>query len=95
MIVRISGTGQFRLDDDASHRLDEIDKALTHAIETQEEQSFHRLLHEAVEFVRSNGTPVPNDQIPASDVVVPPEDIDLEEARRFFTDEGLMAPVSA
>jgi hypothetical protein len=30
-----------------------------------------------------------------SEVIIPPRDIDLEEARNFFTDEGLMSPIPA
>lgn len=95
MIVRISGEGQFELDDEGTHRLDELDKSLMRAYEAHDERAFHEELARAIEFVRSNGTRVSDDRVLPSEVIVPPADIDIHEARRFFTDEGLMAPVEA
>jgi len=30
-----------------------------------------------------------------SDIIVPPEDVSMDEAQQFFTDEGLMQPLPA
>ena len=95
MIVRISGEGQYDLDDDAVRRLDKLDTDLTDAIDNSREEEFSKLLRETVEFVRSSGKEVSDDQILPSEVIIPPEDVSLEEARAFFTDEGLMAPLPA
>lgn len=95
MIVRVSGTGQFELTDEGIHKLDEMDTALTAAIETGDAARFQDLLHATIAFVRSNGNPVGHERVVPSDVIIPPEDVDIHEARRFFTDEGLMAPLQA
>jgi hypothetical protein len=95
MIVRISGTGQFDLDDASVAKLHELDAELTAAMSAHDEQRFHSILASIVALVRDKGKPVDHDTIVPSDVIVPPEDITLEEAHRFFTDEGLMHPVPA
>jgi hypothetical protein len=95
MIVRISGEGQFDLDDVATHRLEEMDRGLTAALHENQEQRFHQLLHETISYVRQSGRPVPHDQVVPSDVIVPPEDVTMDEAQQFFSDEGRhMHPVS-
>jgi hypothetical protein len=95
MIVRISGLGQFELDNQAVRKLDELDTKITDALHNDQEQEFHQSLAEAINFVRSNGKEVPDDQVVPSDVIVPPEDVTMAEAKDFFTDEGLMQPLPA
>lgn len=95
MIVRISGTGQYRLDDDAVRKLDALDTTLTEAVNNGDEETFKSTLSQTIEFIRNSGTPIPDDELVPSEVIVPPEDVTLEEARGFFTDEGLMAPLPA
>lgn len=95
MIVRISGMGQYRLDDDAVKQLDALDTRLTDALNAGNETEFHAALSETIGFIQSAGTPVPDTEVLPSEVIVPPEDVTLEEGRAFFTDEGLMAPLPA
>jgi hypothetical protein len=95
MIVRISGTGQFELDDDAVKRLDELDTALTKAYEAGDDGQFRQCLAALVQFIQSSGTPVAHDRVVPSDVIVPPDDSSLEDARDYMTDEGLMQPLEA
>jgi len=48
--------------------------------------SFGRLL----EFVRTEGRPVSDDQLVGSDLILPPPDVSVQEARAEFTGEGLI-----
>lgn len=95
MIVRISGTGQFELDEGAVRRLDELDTALTEAFHAGDEEQFCAHLRETVKFIREAGTPLSGDRVLPSDVIVPPEDSGMEDARDFMSDEGLMQPLEA
>lgn len=94
MIVRISGHGQFSLDDSMRSDLHALDVPLTSALHDGREQEFHVLLQQVIDFVEHHGSRVPDDHIRASDVIVPPGDISMSDAQRFFTDEGLLQPVS-
>lgn len=96
MIVRISGEGQYELNDSAAHRLEALDATLTEALHAGDEQRFHRDLREVMAFVRSEGKPVAPDQVVPSQVIIPPDDVTMDEARKFFSDDGEhMHPVSA
>jgi hypothetical protein len=68
---------------------------LTNALNEGQEQRFHEILRSTIEFICQNGTEVSAETVVPSDVIVPPDDITMEEARQFFTDEGLMAPLPA
>ncbi len=47
------------------------------------------------EAVRTNGVRVPDEDTSASDAIIPPDDLSLEEARRLFEDEGLIPDLPA
>ena len=95
MIVRISGTGQYELNDDAVRKLDELDTALTNAYQANDDAGFRQALGRAVAFIKETGSPVSHDRVLPSDVIIPPDDSGLEDARDYMTDEGLMAPLEA
>jgi hypothetical protein len=95
VIVRISGDGQFELGDEAVKKLDSLDTRLTEALNAGDDAAFRSILGETVKFVEENGARVPADRVVPSQVIVPPADVDLDEARDFFTDEGLMEPLPA
>jgi hypothetical protein len=95
MIVRVSGEGQYELDGDALKRLDQLDDQLVDAMNRGDTEGFRSRLQETVQLVQQDGTPVAAERVVPSDVIIPPGDIDLDEARQFFTDDGLMAPLPA
>ena len=95
MIVRISGTGQFELDDSGVRELDRFDTELTAALNSDNADRFHSLLAQTIAFVKERGAEVADDRIVGSEVIIPPDDVTLAEAHQFFTDEGLMAPLPA
>lgn len=91
MIVRIAGEGQFRVGSNALDVLDEIDHRLVEAVEGGSSEDFCRLLGEMHEVVHREGKPVPVEEIVESDLVLPPPDTTLEEARHLFDRSGLIA----
>ena len=95
MIVRIQGEGQYELGDEARKRLDELDDELFKAVDTQDSPSFHKVLASMVTLIEESGTKVPNDRVVPSDLILPPPDISVVEAKRLFTDEHYMQPVEA
>ena len=90
MIVRISGEGQFRLPDEDSDRLNELDNRAVSAVEQGDETGFKELWSQMLELVASDGNAIGEDELLESDVILPPRDITLEEARGEFTGEGLI-----
>jgi PspAA-like protein len=90
VIVRISTEGQYELGEADVDELNELDNRAVSACETQDEQQFHAVFNELLDFVRKQGSPVPEDRLEASDVILPPPDVSLEEAKAEFSGEGLI-----
>lgn len=90
MIVRILGEGQFRLPDAAADALNAIDERLEASVAAKDEAAFATELAALVAAVRSHGKPVADDELVASDAVVPDPDTTLDEARSLLSEEGLI-----
>ena len=90
MIVRISGEDQYRLDDSDADRLNELENAVIAAVDGGDDDAFANAFPALLQFVRSRGTPVEEDELETSDLILPPADVTLEEASREFTGEGLI-----
>ncbi len=97
MIVRLMGEGQYRVDDELAGRLDQIDNQAVTALERDDEQQFRSHLEELARAVREEGERLDDSELVGSDLMVPPTDLSLEEARELFSGEGLIPdlPVSS
>ena len=93
MIVRVMGVGQFRLEDDAVSRLNELDDRAQEALDREDEAELDRYLDEMAALVRRDGEPLADDDLSASEAIVPPSDMTLEETKQFFSDEGLIPDI--
>jgi hypothetical protein len=94
MIVRIMGEGQYRVEDAIAERLNELDDRAMKAIDRQDEAELDRYLDEMAELVRSEGSRLPDDDLSASDAVVPPIDLTLAETAKLLSEEGFIPDLS-
>jgi hypothetical protein len=90
VIVRIATEGQYELLESDVQVLNELDNQAVAACQANDEQHFHDTYARLLEFVRANGTPVAEDHLAPSDVILPPPDVTLEEAAAEFSGEGLI-----
>jgi hypothetical protein len=90
VIVRIFNEGQYRLDDEHHARLDELDDAVVTSCNADDEDRFHEAFEELLQFVRSQGEPLADEELEASDFILPPADITFTEAAAEFSGEGLI-----
>jgi hypothetical protein len=90
VIVRIATEGQYEVLDDDVEELNKLDNQAVAACTTDDEQKFNDSWAKLLEFVRSHGQPVADDHLAPSDLILPPPDVSLEEARTEFTGEGLI-----
>jgi hypothetical protein len=95
VIVRLMGEGQYRVDDSLRARLNELDDRAQAAVEDEDEAELDRLLDDMSELVRSDGEPLPEEDLSASDVVIPPSDLTLEETKRLLSHEGFIPDIPA
>jgi hypothetical protein len=90
VIVRIATESQYRLPEDDAAALNELDNEVVAAVEAGDEERFQTAFASLLELVRSDGTPVANDVLEESDVIIPPPDLTFEEAGHQFTGDGLI-----
>jgi hypothetical protein len=90
VIVRIFSDGQYRIPADAQGRLHELDVETVHAIDANDEAAFAASYGALVEHIHATGERLDDDELEPSDLMLPPADITLEEAREEFTGEGLI-----
>ena len=90
MIVRISTEGQYEVLETDAETLQELDNQAVAACEAGDEEQFHATFSRLIEFVREHGRPVAEDELGPSDVILPPPDVSLEEAKDEFSGEGLI-----
>ncbi len=90
MIVRISGEGQFELDEALHGELNDLDDAVVTAVEGGDEAGYRTRFDALLAFVRERGSALPSDELHGSDVILPPADLTFEEAGEDFTGEGLV-----
>jgi hypothetical protein len=89
MIVRVSGEGQYRLEE-ADGRLNQLDNAVVAAVQAGDEGGFRSAYDALLSFVRGSGTALPADELVGSDLILPPADLSLAEAEEEFQGEGLI-----
>ncbi|MCX4624613.1 MULTISPECIES: PspA-associated protein PspAA [Streptomyces] len=90
MIMRILGEGQYEITEEHLDRLNELDAALQSAADAGDEAAFTAALSALLDAVRSLGTPLPDERITPSDLVLPDADTSLTQVRELLSDEGLI-----
>jgi hypothetical protein len=90
VIIRILGEGQLEVPDGSLDELNALDTALQHACEGGEEAAFATALTALLARVRELGTPVADDHLGPSELVLPAAEASLAEVRELLTEEGLI-----
>jgi hypothetical protein len=90
VIVRISTEGQYDVDDDTVEELNKLDNEAVSACETSDEERFREAFGRLLSLVRSKGRRLGEDELEGSDLILPPPDVSLEEARTEFSGDGLI-----
>ncbi|MCF4135964.1 hypothetical protein L1856_02150 [Streptomyces sp. Tue 6430] len=90
MIMRILGEGQYEIAEEHLDRLNELDAGLQSAADADDETAFTAALSALLDAVRSLGTPLPDETITPSDLVLPDVDTSLTQVRELLSDEGLI-----
>ncbi len=90
MIVRIATEGQYELSDESRATLGELDNQVVAVCQAGDEEQFKATFRRLLDFVRAEGRPLSDDRLVGSDLILPPPDLSLEEARAEFSGEGLI-----
>ena len=90
MIIRISGEGQYRVDEDVLGELNAVDELVEEAVQAEDEDRFARELSRLLALVRRMGEPLEADDLCPSELILPPGDITLREIAGELATEGLI-----
>ncbi|KIF07524.1 F0F1 ATP synthase [Streptomyces sp. RSD-27] len=90
MIVRIMGEGQVKVADSHVTGLARLDDELLAEMESGDEAGFRRTLVALLDEVRRLGTPLPDDALEPSELILPAPDATLAEVREMLGDDGLI-----
>ena len=90
MIVRIATEDQYELSQEDYERVNDLDNAVVAAVEAGDEQRYGKAFAELIDFIRTNGKEIADDDLRESDVIIPPSDTTLEQAKADFTGEGII-----
>ncbi|MEV3853495.1 hypothetical protein AB0J38_04125 [Streptomyces sp. NPDC050095] len=90
MIVRIMGEGQVKLADSHFAELNKLDDELLAEMERGDEDGFRRTLTALLDAVRHLGTPLPDDALEPSELILPAPDATLDEVKDMLSDDGLI-----
>ena len=92
MIVRILGEGQWEVAEGALPLLNSLDDAVEQAVAAGDQAQLAAALRELLTEVRVGGTPIADDQLLDSDLILPSADASLDEVRALLSesDEGLI-----
>ncbi len=95
IVVRILGYGQYIVDDNVMHEINTVDNKIVKLLESGENEDsvraeFERHLKVLNIIVEEKGNAIESKEILQSDVVIPGQDITLEEARKLFKGEGIV-----
>ena len=90
MIIRVQGSGQYRLQGAAVDGLNALETQLQDAVARHDEQGVTGLLYKMIAFVQAEGSPVRNDEIVPSDAILPPGDLSYHEIVATLKEDGLI-----
>ena len=89
MIIRIMGEGQYDIADTDVPGLQRYDEELEAALDA-DETAFRSALWALLARVREAGTLVPDEELDASDAILPPDDATADEVRALLLDDGVI-----
>ena len=90
MIIRVLNERQYEVADTELDRLNALDDRLQETVTAGDEGAFDKALADLLAAVRTAGTPVPDETLTASDLVLPAEGSSLAEVGELLGDEGLI-----
>ncbi len=91
-IIRVLGQGQFSVDSETLRKLNSIDNSIVRKLETENltDQEFKLKMEQLEEIVTKKGKLLDPRVIVSSDIILPGNDLTIEEANKFFHGEGII-----
>jgi hypothetical protein len=89
MIIRIMGEGQYRVSEALCDELNQIDNKIVDLVNEGKAEEFKKELAKLISEIKNKGETIGPEEIIESDLIVPPGDLSLKEARDIFKGSGI------
>lgn len=89
MIIRIMGEGQYKAPEALCEELNQIDNRIVDLVEEEKAEEFRNELAKLISKIKEKGEPIEAEEILESDIIVPPGDLSLKEAKAVFKGTGI------
>ncbi|TGC08519.1 PspA-associated protein PspAA [Methanolobus halotolerans] len=90
MIIRISEEGQYEVPSSLLDDLNTIDNKIVELVAMEKEGEYKAELSKLIKTIKIHGKKLDDSDIQESDIIVPPEDLTMIEARKIFIGDGLL-----
>lgn len=90
MIVRLMGDGQYEIDKKHFDELNRIDNNIVKLVTKGDDKVFKSEFKKLADYVHKFGKKMPDNVLKPSDMIIPPADLTLDEAREIFKGDGLI-----
>ncbi|MFI5270407.1 MAG: hypothetical protein ACHQ7M_23770 [Chloroflexota bacterium] len=88
----MQGSGQYRLAQPEIEELHALDHQLAEAVDVGNGPRVHDLLGQMVSLARTRGTSVGPYELVASETILPPDTLTVEEVHALLHDDSLLQP---
>jgi hypothetical protein len=90
MIVRLMGEGQYEIDKKHIDELNKIDNNIVKLVTKGDDRAYKSEFKKLTDYVHKYGKKMPDNVLKPSDIIIPPADLTLDEAREIFKGDGLI-----
>jgi hypothetical protein len=90
MIVRLMGEGQYEIDKKHFDELNRIDNNIVKLVTKGDDKAFKSEFKKLADYVHKFGKKMPDNVLKPSDLIIPPADLTVDEARQIFKGDGLI-----
>jgi hypothetical protein len=92
IVVRIHGDDQYRLESSLRSDLEGYDHRLVDAVRANDDAAYHAALGEVIGFVKAKGVSLGAADMTTSEIILPSEDMSLNEVTTILEQENWMQP---
>lgn len=88
MVIRITGDSLYEVPESIKPALDGLDQALEKAITENDSESFASCTAELIKLIHATGKPLSDDALRPSDLIVPSQEMTLDQAKELLGADG-------
>ncbi|NNN19841.1 MAG: PspA/IM30 family protein [Acidimicrobiaceae bacterium] len=88
LVIRITGDSVYEVPTSVKPALDSLDDSLETAITRNDQEAFSKSADELIKLIHGIGKKLPDNDLRSSDLIVPSQDMTVEQAKKMLEDES-------